>query len=190
MPARRVLAAERALGALASPARQEILEALATAQCASSAELGERLGRTAGSVHYHLRQLEEVGLVEVAELRPSGRRPEIVWRACTEQITLSPEADEPRARGMAARAAQAFLRQTTRDLDHALREGDDLELEGPGRKVLGLRGVARLTDSELATLNRRLDSILELITRARGQARKKGHLVSLTAVLAPPRGRS
>jgi len=44
-------------------------------------ELGERLGVAPNSLYYHLRKMEEVGMVKVVEERPAGRVTERVYAA-------------------------------------------------------------------------------------------------------------
>lgn len=68
--------------ALASPARQEIVDALQAAGARTIAELAALLARPADSLYFHVRSLVKVGLVvERGERRegPGGG----MWRRCT-----------------------------------------------------------------------------------------------------------
>ena len=59
------------LRALASPVRQELVAALGALQPCTVVQLGEHLGRLPVSLYYHLRKLEEVGLVIEAGRQPT-----------------------------------------------------------------------------------------------------------------------
>lgn len=76
--------------ALLHPARLAILEALATP--ASAAALAERLRAPRQRLNYHLRELEEKGLVEVAEEARRGSVIERVYRRAGERYAISVEA--------------------------------------------------------------------------------------------------
>ncbi len=55
----------------ADPLRLRIIEALSQ-QAMTATQLGEALGLPANKVHYHVRELERVGLVKLAETREKG----------------------------------------------------------------------------------------------------------------------
>lgn len=75
----------RALRALAHPLRLRLLGLLRSHGPMTATEAGERLGESAGSASFHLRQLARHGLVEEAG-RNGRRRP---WRA-TAMVTRIP----------------------------------------------------------------------------------------------------
>ena len=66
------------LRALASPVSLEIIEALQTGGPATVSELGPRMGRRANSLHYHIRKLTDVRLVQQVATRRSGARTEAI----------------------------------------------------------------------------------------------------------------
>ena len=76
--------------ALFSPARQRILEHLAEPD--SAAGIGRRLGLPRQQVNYHLRELEQNGLVEFVEERRKGNCLERVVRRAARSYVISPEA--------------------------------------------------------------------------------------------------
>jgi DNA-binding transcriptional ArsR family regulator len=91
------------LRALASPARQRILDLLGRAP-ATSAMVARSLGSNTGVVSYHLRQLGKAGLIERDPQRSRGR--EVYWRLCAKDVRFN----DP------SRSEQPALAETAIDL--------------------------------------------------------------------------
>jgi DNA-binding transcriptional ArsR family regulator len=72
------------------PARMRILEHLAEAD--SAAGIARRLGLPRQQVGYHMRELEQAGLVELVEQRCKGNCIERIVRAAARSYVISPEA--------------------------------------------------------------------------------------------------
>lgn len=81
----------KAAAAALDPVRAQLLAELA-AEPASAAVVGERVGLTRQKANYHLRMLEELGLVELAEVRMRGGISERVLRATAASFVVSPAA--------------------------------------------------------------------------------------------------
>lgn len=81
----------RAAVAALDPVRSQLLAELA-AQPASAGAVAERVGLTRQKANYHLRMLEEHGLVELAEVRMRGGIAERVLRATAASFVVSPAA--------------------------------------------------------------------------------------------------
>jgi DNA-binding transcriptional ArsR family regulator len=77
--------------ALLDPDRRMLVEALAEGPD-SAAGLARRLGETRQRLNYHLRILEDAGLVELAEERRGGSRTERVLRLTAQRFVLDPAA--------------------------------------------------------------------------------------------------
>ncbi|MFE7975612.1 ArsR/SmtB family transcription factor [Streptomyces shenzhenensis] len=75
------------------PARSRILAALA--EPGSAATLAVRLGLTRQKAHYHLKELERHGLVELVGQRRRGNFSERVYRATAASYVISPSALTP-----------------------------------------------------------------------------------------------
>src|ERR1041385_9043119 len=85
-----VIQNSEAASTLFSPARMRILENLGDA--ASAARVARRLNLPRQQVSYHLRELEQAGLVELVEERRKGNCIERVVRAAARSYVISPEA--------------------------------------------------------------------------------------------------
>jgi DNA-binding transcriptional ArsR family regulator len=85
-----VIQSPEAAAVLFSPARMRILEELAEPD--SAAGVARRLDLPRQQVSYHLRELEQAGLVELVEERRKGNCVERVVRAAARSYLISPEA--------------------------------------------------------------------------------------------------
>ncbi len=82
---------ERLAVAGADPLRIRIDHALRyPARQLTAKELGARLGVSPNTLYYHLRKMEEVGLVKVVEERPAGRVTERVYTADEFMVQFDP----------------------------------------------------------------------------------------------------
>jgi len=77
--------------ALLNPERRRLVDALASGPDSASG-LARRLGETRQRLNYHLRLLENAGIVELAEERHKGSQPERVMRLVARQYVLDPAA--------------------------------------------------------------------------------------------------
>lgn len=90
-PSLRIIREPAAVLALLDPDRRRLAEALAEAPD-SAAGLARRLGEKRQRLNYHLRLLEDAGLVELVEERRRGSRTERVMRLSAQRFVLDPAA--------------------------------------------------------------------------------------------------
>jgi DNA-binding transcriptional ArsR family regulator len=129
--------------ALADPLRIRLLQWLAEAP-RSARQLAECAGLPADRLYYHLGQLQEAGLVEVAEYRPLARgKVERVY-APAETEPPSDDADPEET----AAFLGSMLEATAMDIAAAFRA----KQAGRRREVDLHRGALRLTDEALTEL--------------------------------------
>lgn len=86
-----VVSDEARIAAVIDPTRRRLLEALAE-RPDSAAGLARRTGETRQRLNYHLRTLEEVGLVELQEERRRGNCVERVLRPVARRFVVDPTA--------------------------------------------------------------------------------------------------
>jgi DNA-binding transcriptional ArsR family regulator len=129
--------------ALADPLRIRLLEAL-WEMPQSARELADRTDLPADRLYYHLGQLTEAGLIEVAEYRPLARGK--VERVYAPAIA-EPPSDAASPEEM-AEFLGSMLDATRADINAAYRSK-----QAGGRREIDLhRGALRLTDDALAEL--------------------------------------
>ncbi|MEZ4588956.1 MAG: winged helix-turn-helix domain-containing protein [Gemmatimonadales bacterium] len=172
----------RALEALGSPARQELITALA-GEPLTVRELGQRLGRSRQALYYHLGALERAGLVAVKGHVGEGRSRERRYGVVSREMILGARRNDEEELEHAVQAAHAMLRLTSREMAAAVRESPKRRPR-PERELMALRGKAWLTAAELKRLNQLLDQAYRVVaggTKPRGD----GRLYALTVVLTP-----
>ena len=95
------------LQALCHPTRVEMLETLR--EPASAAAVARQIGQPRQRVNYHLKALEEAGLVEAIETRQKGNFVETLYRAVARSFVIAPEVAWKDGRRLEALRAQRSL---------------------------------------------------------------------------------
>lgn len=175
--------AARQIEALASPARQELIDALALIGPASIAELAEDLGRAPDSLYYHVRKLEHVGLVVRRGVRGEGPREEALFDVPGANMMLDTQPKGARERGHLLKLVGAALRMAERDLRSALESGRAVYRMCARRNAWGARVKGWLDAEELAQVRAHLEAIAAILHA--GKRRKGAGLHAVTYVLAP-----
>lgn len=175
---------QRALEALTSPARNEVLSALGEGPATVRA-LAERLGRSRQALYHHLSIMERAGLVGVVASEGEGREQERVYGLLAEGLQMTDGPPRPRELETLVRASQAMLRLSAREVAAALRSSG-LRREGPERELVTLRAKVRLSRPKLRQLNQHLDAIHALLSST-GDVGTEEPLYSVMLVLAPAR---
>lgn len=152
--------------AIADRLRMRITELLAHQQM-TVAQLSEYLHLAHAKVHYHVRELEQVGLVRLVETRAKGGILEKYYRAVAKNITISPNLLSGGARDetvelasrLLAKLVASFLRALTRMV---AKTADDHALAGMSASSLFV------TEAEADELSRRMSDLLEPFQVPRG----------------------
>lgn len=147
---------------LADPLRIRLLECL-WGRPQSAKELAEGADLPPDRLYYHLAQLEQAGLIEIAEYRRlPGGKVERVYRP----TPLEPPGDEATPLEV-AEFYEAMLEATQADITAAsvAREA------GQRREITLLRATVRVSEAELITLRERF---LELVRQAQEQSDDEG----------------
>lgn len=108
----RELTDARTMRALAHPVRLALIEALTMEGPLTATQAGEKIGESATTCSFHLRQLAKYGFVEEAGGGSGRSRP---WRMSAEGTRFSNEHDDPET-ALAAGALARLLRE--RNLEH------------------------------------------------------------------------
>jgi len=168
--------------ALASPVRQELVDALEVAGPCSIADLAGHLGRAPDSLYYHVRQLESVGLVVRRGSHSTGRRDEILYDVPGRRMQIDTEPRTAREVAGILDLIGSVLRIAHRDLRAAFAAGI-VRYRGARRNAWGGRFKGWLTRAELEQVKAHLTAIHELLTR--GTRERGGELHAFTWVITP-----
>ena len=101
---------EQEIGALVSPARQEIIDAVVANGPSTVAQIGEVLGRPADALYYHVRRLVSVGLLRETDTRRSGSRDEAIFDLSGRPMRVVYDMGNRRLMNRLAKAITAMLR--------------------------------------------------------------------------------
>lgn len=172
------------LKAVASPARLELLEALAQGP-ATTRELAARLGRSRQSLYYHLDLMIRAGLVEACATDQYNQEQRFSVRG--DRLLLDGRGASSADRRGATRATRALLRAAEREANAAL-AAPATRLGGSLREFVGVRGKAHLSESGLRRANALIDELVALFRDSGGDEAQGPY--SLTIVLTPARRRN
>lgn len=185
-PALYVIRRPEQLRALASPARQELVDAVAARGPSAIGEVAPSLGRTPESLYFHVRVLEACGLLVPAGTRAGGRRPERLYRAPGRRMVLDVAPTSPRHRAALRAIVLGSLRLVLRDVARGLADPDAV-MTGPTRTVYSARLEGWLTPAQRRQLSGLFDRVEAVMAKARPRPGANRCAVSLT--LAPGRVR-
>lgn len=162
---------ERARAVL-SPTRRRLLTALRE-RPDSATGLAARLGETRQRLNYHVRALEDAGLVELVEERRKGNCTERILRATARHVLLDPtalDAGSADPRGVRDRFSAAWLvALAARAVRELARLGERARRQGKRLATLGMD-----TEVRLAT-PADLEAFAEDLTRAVARVVAKHH---------------
>ena len=174
----------RAARALASPVRQEIVDALEHVGASTVAELAAHLERAADGLYFHVRALERVGVVERVGERGEGRARAAVFDVPGRPMRLDYAGAPAKRVARLGPALDCLLRLARRDVRRALahpRTG----LDGECRELAVIRVRGRVSRDELCRINALLEEVTEVVRGSCGGA--DGVPIALAVALAPIR---
>lgn len=147
----------------ADPMRQRIIHPL-TLQPMTVTQVGNMLGVAPAKAHYHVRELERVGLVKLVETREKGGILEKYYRAAGKNLVLPPTL-LPTMRQEHVALVGEFLQGIAREFMRAVSQAR--EDDRPAGLTLG-RSQFWATDEEADALARQIESLFEPYGAPRG----------------------
>ncbi|MFV8755376.1 helix-turn-helix domain-containing protein [Nannocystaceae bacterium ST9] len=173
------------IAALAAPLRAALVDRLEAQGPCSVRELAEQLGVQPDALHYHVRMLVGIGLLEQVGSRPTRRHDEALYDLAHRRCHIAHAPSEPGNAEALTKLAKTILSQANQDFAEGLASAR-AKGSRPGRNLWTTRIEAELSASELRELEGHLEAIVELLRKpepARGRRGRK--LVALSWVLAP-----
>jgi DNA-binding transcriptional ArsR family regulator len=165
--------------ALGNETRLRIFHYLTEGEC-SEAELAERIGVPAKSLYYHIRLLLKVNLIRQTGMRQVAKKPQALYRAVADNITLGSKEMGAEGRAAVAQNVRSVLRIASREVSAAMAEEGSAELCAFTRQRL------ILTKESIARFRADLDDL----TEAYSQPVEGGLVVCFTAAVAPRKSAS
>lgn len=173
-----------AVRALASPIRQEIVDAVVAAGPCTVAALARHVGRAPDSLYFHVRRLLAVGLLVERDAARRGRHVAAVYDVPGRPIRIAYDGrlSKPAGRRSINAVVQGAIRLGARDFSRAVERGK-ASTSGPDRDLWGGRAKGWLSDAEVAELNTLIERASAILHAGRpGKGRRP---ISFTFVLAP-----
>src|SRR5690349_14485204 len=180
---RKMISGRAQLRALASPARQELLDLLAGVGPATASDLSRRLRRPADGLYYHPRALERAGLVASDRSKsPAGGNGATFRSVYAEPALLHDTSPGGNSREVST-IVGTMLRLGSRDFARAAARGD-ARTRKPRRELWAMRSVGWLAPADLEDVNRRMQALRDAVAGSAGSA-PRGRLYGITILLTP-----
>jgi hypothetical protein len=163
-----------------SPVKASIIAALRALGPSSARGLSQVTGNTTGSLYHHIRHLQKVGLLVVAETRAAETRPEAVYELAATEFFMRGAVGDHEYRTSIYKAAKNILRLAQRHYERALQDArEHPEVE----RAMRFNFVsARLSKDNLAKLTADMEALL---LRALTTTDPDGEPVIFAGLLAP-----
>lgn len=172
------------LGSLASPARQEILDALSASGPLSIADLARATARRPHALYHHMHMLLRVGLIQEVGIRRNGKSDARIYAVPARAMKIQYDLPSPAFRRGMRKTIRSMFRLAERDFTRGL-ELSSAVTQGPRLNLWGGRVKGRLTREQLAEVNRLMRRIVELFRSRSGGREARLHAVTLTIVPIP-----
>ncbi|MEM1185896.1 MAG: helix-turn-helix domain-containing protein [Planctomycetota bacterium] len=170
------------LVSMALPVRAEIIDLVSGLGPVSCEEIASMLGKRRPAIHYQVNHLLRVGLLVPAGTRGSGRSQVDLVRTPARQMRLNFDAADTQTRANFERYAKLAMQRVTRLLQRAFSSGSAV-VRGQRRNTLIAQSTCRLTQDQLAEVNRLIDVLVAEATPRK--PRHEGAHYLLTVAIAP-----
>lgn len=156
----------RQIKAVLHPLRQRIMRAL-DAGPSTPSEVARRIGLTANKVHYHVKVLEEAGLVRLAETRSVGSVTEKYYELTARDFEVRMQRSTVTTNQTVA-VLQEELEHLMSDLQEAMKAGS-AEEQSLHVSIHRMEVDHRTTESVRTSVNQLLERVEAAAARRRGQ---------------------
>jgi DNA-binding transcriptional ArsR family regulator len=184
MPRPYVVTALPQLLAIASPGREEIIDAVGVLGPCTVAELARFVGRSRHALYYHVRALRDCGLLLETHHSGEGKRTTARYDLPGRPLSVRYDLGTERARRAVIALARTRLSSAARGFVRACRP-DLATIEGPRRNLWVARWKGWLSDPELEEANRHLSRLIELLRHGAGRSSARRRCHEFTFALAP-----
>jgi len=184
-----VVSSPQQLQVIASPGREEIVDAVALLGPCTITELAGFLARSRNALYYHVRALRDCGLLLETRRAGEGKRTTAYYDTPGRPLSVRFDLDAEPGRQAVMALVRARLRLALKGFLRACRPGA-ATTEGPRRNLWATHLKGWLSDAELEEANRLFSRLIELVgapDRAADESRKP---YEFSFVLAPIERRS
>jgi DNA-binding transcriptional ArsR family regulator len=179
-----VVTSLKQLLAIASPGREDIIDAVGLIGPCTVTDLACFVGRSRHALYYHVRALRDCGLLLETHHSGEGRRTTARYDLPGRPLSVRYDLNTERARRAVITLARTRLRSAARGFVRACRP-DAATVDGPRRNLWVARWKGWLSDRELEEANTHLTRLIDLLRHDAGSpgARRRAH--EFTFAIAP-----
>jgi biotin operon repressor len=179
-----VVRSRKQLLAIASPGREDIIDAVGLMGPCTVPDLARFLGRSRHALYYHVRALRDCGLLIETHRTGGGKKTTALYDLPGRPLSVQYDLSTERTRHAVVQLARTRLRSATRGFVRAC-SPDIAVTQGPRRNLWVARWKGWLSDRELQEANEHLSRLIELL-RHDGRGTREGRApYELTFALAP-----
>ena len=184
MPRPYVVTSLKQLLVIASPGREDIIDAVGLIGPCTVTELAHLVGRSRHALYYHVGALRDCGLLVETRHSGEGRKPTARYDLPGRPLSVRYDLSSERAKRAVIALARTRLRSAARGFVLACRP-DVATVEGPRRNLWVARWKGWLSDRELEKVNGHLTKLVELLKHDAGPSRAGRRPHEVTFALAP-----
>jgi DNA-binding transcriptional ArsR family regulator len=157
-----VIRSAEQLEVIASPGREDIVDAVALIGPCRISQLARALRRSRHSLYYHVRALRDCGLLVEARRTGEGARPTAYYDTPGRPFSVSFDISAESRRQAVLSLAASRMRTAVRGFERACQPGI-ATVEGPRRDLWATHLKGWLSESEVEEANRLLGRLIELV---------------------------
>ena len=179
-----VVKSHKQLLALASPGREDIIDAFAVLGPCGVTELAKFLGRSRHSLYYHIRVLRDCGLLTETQVEAKGLKPTAHYDLPGRPVLVRYDLSSPATRRAVIALGSARFRTGKRGFVRAC-SYDDTVVQGPRRNLWVAHWKGWLTVKDLEKANRLLSELVDVFAPSSSDKRSARSPYELTFAVAP-----
>jgi DNA-binding transcriptional ArsR family regulator len=179
-----VVSSPEQLEALASPGREDVIDAVALIGPCSVSELARQLGRPRHSLYYHVTALRDLGLLVETRRAVAGARNTAFYDVPGRPVSVPFDLSTRRRRSAVSTLSHARLRTAFKGVARACASGATVT-DGPRRELWTTHVNGWLSDAELEEVNRLFRRLVEVISHASVDQSTGRKAFELTLALSP-----
>jgi len=179
-----IVKSPKQLLALASPGREDIIDAVAVRGPCGVSEMARFLGRSRHALYYHVRMLRDCGLLVETLVEGKGVKPTAHYDLPGRPILVRYDLGSPKTRRAVIAIGKVRLRAGQRGFVRACSSSTAV-VEGPRRNLWVAHWKGWLTAKDLEKANRLLNELVDVFTPPTGASLFSRLPYELTFAIAP-----
>ena len=172
------------LGVIASPGREDIVDAVALMGPCRVSELARQLGRSRHALYYHLKALRDCGLLSETRRAVPGARETAFYDVPGRPVAVRFDLSTPTGRRAVMTLSRARLRTAFKGVARACATSGTVT-DGPRRELWATHVKGWLSAGELEEANRLFLRLIDVISSASAQQSAGREAFQLTFALSP-----